>query len=241
MRWCSYWQWVQLFTAVEISHKVWPSFTSAFSLYIFVVFNTNPTSVWKQVVVYGFGWAPPLWRTGFSRGRVLYIHPVIELFSLMNHWVTTLLFRPSPWSTSLTAPHWNIWGRRKIRGEQSRFFELERWDNGSSGTAMNVTESNFWQRLCSLFSCAASSHLIQKSLRDILAWHTVSAVGHRVVSQQWGSGSVPAQVFFSGGYLCGFCPSLWDLLETLNCEFEWFVHGPLDEPVTSLTRVPLGG
>lgn len=91
---------------------------------------------------------------------------------------------------------WNIWGRSKIRGEQSRFFEPEQWDNWSSGTATNVTESNFWQRLRSLFCCAASSHLIQKSLGDILAWHTVCAVGHRAVSQQWGSGSVPAQAFF---------------------------------------------
>lgn len=43
---------VQLFTAVKISYDVWPSFTSAVPLYIFVLFKTNRTSVWKQGVVW---------------------------------------------------------------------------------------------------------------------------------------------------------------------------------------------
>lgn len=68
-----------------------------------------------------------LWRTRFNRGAVLHIQPATELFSLMNHWVTTLLFRSLPRSSSLTAIHYlNIWQRKKTTKNNLDIFKLNK-------------------------------------------------------------------------------------------------------------------
>lgn len=80
-----YWQRVQPFSLRFLIKSVSILPLTFHGTFFFFFLKTNPTAVCELGAVYRLGPVLSFRRTGFSRGGVLYMHPAIELFSLMNH------------------------------------------------------------------------------------------------------------------------------------------------------------